>query len=379
MCAVVRTWRSISRSMSASDLKSSQRPSILLRMTRRPDLIAASSPARCWFHTSRSVLVTPASAARMNRTACAFGRRLSVSSGSVPIAFKPGVSRIDEALLQEGMREVDDGVPPAGDVHASLVAVLERRQDVVLAVAVEPVLARELDRDALDLRHPRHRLAHLVRGREVERERHPLVGVVLVLRDRRVLEARLDGQEPDRRRARRVVQELGRAHRRASRRRGQEPLAEVREEDGVDELGLAARELRDEGDDELVLVQPLEELLDPQVDLGVGQVLVLHPVVHRQDARGQPAPPVAVRLETRGKIAGWDHVVPLRFLYRTAPISGSGAKGRRADCSRHVKHNLCRRCRWARIARARLNPGATWQITPMRDCPAASLRGAAAR
>ena len=103
----------------------------------------------------------------------------------------------------------------------------------------------------------------------------PFVGVVLELRDGRVLEARLDRQEPDRRRARRVVQELGRAHRRAARRStGRSRCAEVGEEDRVDELRLAARELGDEGDDELVLVQPLEQLLDAQVDLRVGQVLL---------------------------------------------------------------------------------------------------------
>ena len=89
-------------SISSSVFRSSHRPSILLRMTMRPALVAGSSPARCWFHTSRSVLVTPASAARMNSSACALGSRLSVSSGSVPIAFRPGVSRITRPCCSSG-------------------------------------------------------------------------------------------------------------------------------------------------------------------------------------------------------------------------------------------------------------------------------------
>ena len=68
----------------------------------RPDLLAASSPERWSFQTSRSVLVTPASAARMKSSACAFGSRLSVSSGSVPIAFRPGVSRITSPCCSSG-------------------------------------------------------------------------------------------------------------------------------------------------------------------------------------------------------------------------------------------------------------------------------------
>ena len=66
---------------------------------------------------------------------------------------------------------------------------------------------------------------------------------------------------------------------------GSRRCAEVGEEDRVDELGLAARELGDEGDDELVLVQALEQLLHAQIDLGVGEVLVLQPFVQRGACR----------------------------------------------------------------------------------------------
>ena len=85
--------------------------------------------------------------------------------------------------------------------------------------------------------------------------------------------------------------------------RRQQPLAEVGEEDRVDQLGLAARELGDERDDELVLLQALEQLLHLEVDLRVGEVLLRQPFVQRRDAGRQPAPPIGVGFETRGEIA----------------------------------------------------------------------------
>jgi len=99
------------------------------------------------------------------------------------------------------------------------------------------------------------------------------------------------------------VQDLGRAHRRASGRRRQEPRPEVGEEDRVDEFGLAARELGDERDDELVLVQPFEQPGDAQVGLGVGEFLLAQPRVQRGHARGQAPAPVAVGLEPRREFA----------------------------------------------------------------------------
>ena len=53
-----------------------------------------TSVIRCSRQIARSDLVTPVSAARMNTTAWACGIRLTVSSGSAPIAFSPGVSRM---------------------------------------------------------------------------------------------------------------------------------------------------------------------------------------------------------------------------------------------------------------------------------------------
>ena len=291
----------------------------------RPERVAGSSPARCRFHTSRSVLVTPASAARMNSTACAFGKQVERELGLGADRVQSRRVEDHEPLLQQRMREVDDRMPPARDVDRAFALGFERGEEIL--VLVEAVLARERDRHALHLRHARQRFAHAVGVRQVERNRHPLVGVVLELGDRRVLQPRLDRQQADRRRARRVVEELGRAHRRAARRRRQQPLAEIGEEDRVDELGLAARELGDERDDELVLVQPLEQLLDLEVDLGVGQILLARAIRAARKCRrtAAAASRCRPRIARRARATGRGHAVAAGLRHRSGGSAAANA------------------------------------------------------
>src|SRR5205823_14355023 len=97
--------------------------------------------------------------------------------------------------------------------------------------------------------------------------------------DRAVLRTRFDRKQADRRGPRRVIQEFGGAHGRAPGGRGEETLAEVREKDGVDQFRLAARELGDKRDDQLVLVQALEQVLDLEIGLRVGKLLLREPLV----------------------------------------------------------------------------------------------------
>jgi hypothetical protein len=74
-----------------------------------------------------------------------------------------------------------------------------------------------------------------------------------------------------------VEHQLGRAHRRAARRRGQDPVAVTGEEDGVDQLRLAARKLGDEGHMQAIFAQLLEQLSDAPVGLGVAQLVLDQP------------------------------------------------------------------------------------------------------
>ena len=82
-------------------LKASHRVSILLSTTRRAS-VASPSVIRCSRQIDRSDLVTPVSAPRMKTTACAWEIRLTVNSGSAPMAFKPGVSRMTSPCLSRG-------------------------------------------------------------------------------------------------------------------------------------------------------------------------------------------------------------------------------------------------------------------------------------
>ena len=97
--------------------------------------------------------------------------------------------------------------------------------------------------------------------------------------------ARFDRQRADTRRQRVVVQQLGRAHRGAAGRRRQDPLAVVGKENGVDQLGLAARKFGDERDDELVLRQTLERDVDAARRFGLEYLRLFQPLAQLHDRR----------------------------------------------------------------------------------------------
>ena len=89
--------RSAPRPARASPSGSSS-ASILFSTTKR---VGAWAP-RWSRQIARSDLVTPVSAPRMKTVACALGSRLSVSSGSAPIAFRPGVSSTTSPCFSSG-------------------------------------------------------------------------------------------------------------------------------------------------------------------------------------------------------------------------------------------------------------------------------------
>ena len=101
MFAELVRWRSICACTCWGELKASHSVSILLSTTRR-EMFSSSSVIKCSRQIARSDLVTPVSAAKINTTAWACGIRLTVSSGSAPIAFNPGVSRMTRPCLSSG-------------------------------------------------------------------------------------------------------------------------------------------------------------------------------------------------------------------------------------------------------------------------------------
>ena len=101
--AEVARWRSICACTCAGVLSESHIVSILFSTTRRESMLSASV-IRCSRQIARSDLVTPVSAARMNTTAWACGIRFTVSSGSAPMAFRPGRVQDHQPLLEQRMR-----------------------------------------------------------------------------------------------------------------------------------------------------------------------------------------------------------------------------------------------------------------------------------
>ena len=74
----------------------------ILFSTTKCEAPFSSSLIRCSFQICKSDLVTPVSAPKINTTASARGIRLTVNSGSAPMAFKPGVSNMIKPCLSSG-------------------------------------------------------------------------------------------------------------------------------------------------------------------------------------------------------------------------------------------------------------------------------------
>src|SRR6185369_2748755 len=280
--AEVARCRSIWPCTCAGVLSESHIVSILLRTTRRESVLSASV-TRCSRQIDRSDLVTPVSAASMKTTAWACGIRLTVNSGSAPMAFSPGVSRITSPCLSSGW--------------AMLIRAWRHR--VVLGRVVVPKTQRPgfVLRDVAhlgDLFESRGQLAGIV---DVEIHAGPLFGDGAPFHQRLGLQPRLDRQQAQAGRHAGVPTQLGRAHRGAAGARGHDAALVAGEEDRVDQLRLAAGELGDESHHHFfgaqLRLQPAQTLLHR----GVEQVMVLQPLRQRFQPQRELAPPRAMLVE----------------------------------------------------------------------------------
>ena len=155
--------------------------------------------------------------------------------------------------------------------------------------------------DPLGARHLLQRLGELVGVADVEREAAPGARLGAHLAEREAFETGLDRQQQQRRRLVAAPAELDRAHRRAARRRRQDAAAGVGEEDRVDQLRLAARELGDEGDDELFVTKSLAQGGDLLGGLAVGEVVLVEKARQRLGPLAQRGAPAAEGVETGGE------------------------------------------------------------------------------
>ncbi|MNY08769.1 hypothetical protein D3C86_1416400 [compost metagenome] len=102
-CLAVRVWIcAMACCTKASPARSSQRMSILLSTANRQVWVSSSSWRICCCQTAKSLAVTPVSADSRKMIAWALGSIDRVSSGSLPRAFRPGVSRMRRPWRSSG-------------------------------------------------------------------------------------------------------------------------------------------------------------------------------------------------------------------------------------------------------------------------------------
>ena len=223
-----------------------------------------------------------------------------------------------QPLLEQRMGELDHRMAPA------------RNLDQPVGARLDALLARQIDRkaehlrvlggDALGLAHARKRTlqaGRIDRGQRIDR---PFLAVALELAHRRLPCAGADRQQAQLGGRPLAPLQLGRTHGGTPGARGQDAVAMVAEEDRVDEFGLAARELGDEGHGELVVVQALEQILQAQVALRVAHVIAREPGTQARHRLARIAAPAAVSRELFGQVGH-------RFAHRTGCLAEEPAKG----------------------------------------------------
>ena len=218
--------------------------SILFSTTKR---VGACAP-RWSRQIARSDLVTPVSAPRMKTVACARRQQAQRQLGLGADRVQARRVEHDQALLEQRMRIVDQRVAPGR--HLDLAFVVARRVVVGRVVVPEAERARLLLGDPLGARHLAAATGRAGPGRRC-RSAKRLPGARLARAARRARGPRAGSRSAAAaaRPARRRVQPSSTGHIVVRPGRGrQDAPAGVGEEDGVDQLRLAARELGDEGD-----------------------------------------------------------------------------------------------------------------------------------
>ena len=162
-----------------------------------------------------------------------------------------------QPALQQRMRVVDERVAPARDLDLALR--VDGRIDFGMGVVPQAELARFVDACRARAGDLRQHLGQARRFAEVELEARPLRGVGAQFGERGDVAPGLDREQGNPGRRARLVAEFDRAHRRAPGRRGEDALAAPGEQHGVDQLGLAARELAHHGHRATVARQALAQ------------------------------------------------------------------------------------------------------------------------
>ena len=204
-----------------------------------------------------------------------------------------------QPLAQQRMRVVDERMAP--DRHFDQAGVVDGRVVVRLLVVPEAQLARPPLRDPLGARHFLQRLGQLLGLVDVQRQRGPGAPLGTQFGQRQAVAPGFDRQRHQAGRVRRIPPQLHRAHRGAPGRGRQDAPAGVGEEDRVDQLGLAAREFCDEGNDELFMAQALAQTGQTGCRMGVGEFVFAQEAGHVIETFCQRRPPAAEGIQAGGE------------------------------------------------------------------------------
>ena len=201
-----------------------------------------------------------------------------------------------QALRQQRVRKVDDGVTPAGYFD---VAVRINTGFVIRVAWVEQAVTLcNIHWHPLDFTDMLEGFEHRFSRAGVEWMSDPFVRILFVLGHASGFAARLDRQQAQLRCVAFVVQQLGRAHGGAPGGGGQDAAAVVREKNRVDEFGFAARKFSHERNRQFVVSQTPEQAREARIDHAVGQPGFADPVAIARDGLRQRKPPRAVKLKS---------------------------------------------------------------------------------
>ena len=201
----------------------------------------------------------------------------------------------DQPLLEQGMGHVDQRVAPHGHLHQALLI----HEGIAALVIVMPEApgSRQIHRHLAHLGHLGQRVGNLLGIVHIQRQLQPGLGPGAPLAQAFQRFARIDGQQAQAGLQLGFPAQLGGAHGRAPCAGRHEAAAIVGEEDRIDQLGLAARELGHEGHHDLVATHLGFQPLQPLLHRDIQQLLGLQPFAQRMQLLRKAAAPCAVLVE----------------------------------------------------------------------------------
>ena len=187
----------------------------------------------------------------------------------------------NQALLEQRMGKIDHGMAPARHFNQAIFTD-PVKLDFALAY-LKTQAGGFFRRHASGFADVAQRVLHGIRRLGIQGHDGPFIGKTLVFGDARIGRARLDRQQLNTRLLAGIKQQLSRAHRRATGRGWQHPVAVIGKENRVDQFRFATRELSNEGHIQTIFTQSLKQLGKTQIGLTIRQLVFIQPALKLTD------------------------------------------------------------------------------------------------